>query len=177
MTTRAAASSTSLNSGTTPAGVWSHSPRTAAWARATAADSGNAKQGIGATSGGAPLADMKIAATVLTGCASAARRIASATSSPRVTSGGMKITSTLSTPSSRSNAARARSYWVALADAIMSTGLPTDAAAGRNDRSSVTVASESAGSRRPFASQRIGRKNAGPPALVRIATRRPRGTG
>ena len=59
----------------------------------------------------------------------------------------------------------------------MSTGLPTDAAAGRNDRNSATVASESGGSSRPCAAQASAARMPGPPALVTIATRPPLGTG
>ena len=135
------------------------------------------KHGIGATSGGAPRADMKMPATVLPGAASAARRTAPATSASFVTSGGMKMTRTESTRSSPSSTPSARSYCSAVADAIMSTGLPTDAAAGRNDRSAATVASDSGGTTRPCASHASAARMPGPPALVRIATRRPRGTG
>ena len=59
----------------------------------------------------------------------------------------------------------------------MSTGLPTLAAAGRNERSSARVSSQSVGSSRPLASQASAARMAGPPALVRIATRAPFGTG
>ena len=63
------------------------------------------------------------------------------------------------------------------ADASMSTGLPTAAASGRNVRSALVVASASAGSSSPCASQASAARMPGPPALVRIATRLPRGTG
>jgi hypothetical protein len=52
----------------------------------------------------------------------------------------------------------------------MSTGLPTLAAAGKNEHSASRVAALSGGSSRWFASHASAARMAGPPAFVRMAT-------
>src|ERR1700694_2914318 len=59
----------------------------------------------------------------------------------------------------------------------MSTGLPLDAAAGKNAASSARTFSENGGTTRPFASHASAHRIAGPPALVRMPTRLPAGSG
>ena len=107
----------------------------------------------------------------------AAPRIAAATAAGSVTSGGMKIAMMLSTDGSAATISSARRYCSGVAEAIMSTGLVTLAAGGRNFAQRRCVASASTGTSRPFASHASAARIAGPPALVTIATRRRRGTG
>ena len=59
----------------------------------------------------------------------------------------------------------------------MSTGFLTDASAGRNARRRSSVCETSGVTVRPRLSQASEAMIPGPPALVRMATRRPRGTG
>ena len=65
------------------------------------------------------------------------------------------------------------------ADAVasMSTGLPMLAAPERNPRNPVIVAGSNGGTARPNPSQASAARIPGPPALVRIATRLPEGSG
>ena len=80
--------------------------------------------------------------TVLVPLAAAAW-IARATSAGCVTSGGMKIAMTLSTSGSAATALMVRSNSPGVAEAIMSTGFVTLAAAGRKVRSRAWVSAES----------------------------------
>ena len=66
---RASCARRSLSRGIVPTGFCFHSPLAVTRERAIAADSGNAKQGIGARLGGAPSDRMKMPATGLAGCA------------------------------------------------------------------------------------------------------------
>ena len=59
----------------------------------------------------------------------------------------------------------------------MSTGFDTDEAAGRNERSSATVAALSSGTSRPCDSHVSAHRIPKPPAFVTMATRLPAGTG
>ena len=59
----------------------------------------------------------------------------------------------------------------------MSTGLARLASAGRSSASCVVVSGESSESSSPAASQASEQRMPRPPAFVRIATRRPRGSG
>ena len=59
----------------------------------------------------------------------------------------------------------------------MSIGLPKEAAGGRNSPSLACTSGESSGTSTPFAWQASAHMIPGPPALVTIATRSPRGTG
>ena len=80
-------------------------------------------------------------------------------------------------PSHPARAVIVRRYCSALAVAIMSTGLRTDASAGRKEASSACSSSGSGGTSRPTASQASAHMIAGPPALVTIPTRSPDGSG
>ena len=100
-----------------------------------------------------------------------------ATSAARAASGRTKIVTTASIASSPSRICSARSYWSAVAEAIMSTGLAVEASEGRISASRARVASESVSIRSPAASQASAHRIAGPPALVRTATRFPGGNG
>jgi hypothetical protein len=104
-------------------------------------------------------------------------RIARATSGAPVTSGGTKMTITASTFLSATSRRRACSYAGALAEAIMSTGFLTLASGARNPRSAFIVFGSSDGSVSPADSHASAAMIAGPPALVRMATRSPAGTG
>lgn len=119
--------------------------------------------------------------TLSTVCARSSPRApsisAAATSSARVTSGGMKITITASTPGSRPTIRIASRYCSAGAEASRSTGLETLASPGSTARSARWVSSASTGTSSPSATQVSAHRIPGPPALVRIATRRPRGGG
>ena len=77
-------------------------------ASASAADSGNAYDGIGDSAPGAPSARMNTPSTGLPGVPRAPSAMAPATSAGSVTRGGMKIVMTLSISSSRRIVASAR---------------------------------------------------------------------
>ena len=108
---------------------------------------------------------------------SAAAAIARATSAARAASGRTKIVTTASTASSASRIRSERSYWSAVAEAIMFTGLPVEASGARPSASRARVAADGGSIRRPAASQASAQRVPGPPALVSTATRSPRGSG
>ena len=108
---------------------------------------------------------------------SAAAAIARATSAARAASGRTKIVTTASTASSASRIRSDRSYWPAVAEAIMFTGLPVDASGASPSASRARVAADGGSIRRPAASQASAQRIPGPPALVSTATRSPRGSG
>ena len=108
---------------------------------------------------------------------SAAAAIPRATSAARVPSGRTKIVTTASTASSSSRTRSERSYWSAVAEAIMSTGFAVEASGGSPSASRSCVAADSGSIRRPSASQASAQRMPGPPALVSTATRSPRGSG
>ncbi len=85
-----------------------HCPYAVARASASAAASGNAYDGIGASAAGAPVERMNTPSTGLSRVPRAAVAIAAATESGSVTSGGMKIVMTLSIDSSPRIAVSAR---------------------------------------------------------------------
>ena len=106
-----------------------------------------------------------------------AAAISRATSSARVTIGGMKTTMIASTSSAAPSRRSDRPYCSALALATTSTGFPTAAWAGRPARSAAWVSSDNSGTSSPAASQASATRMPGPPPLVSTATRRPAGTG
>jgi hypothetical protein len=59
----------------------------------------------------------------------------------------------------------------------MSTGLPTAAVAGSSARSAAAVPADTGGTSSPCAAHASAARMPGPPALVRIAARRPGGRG
>src|ERR1700687_2641528 len=107
----------------------------------------------------------------------AARGMARITSGASVTRGGAKITISASRSGQAARVAIALLYASAPADAIMSTGFPVDAAAGRKAASSARTISGRAGTIRLLASQASAQRMAGPPALVMMPTRLPVGIG
>jgi hypothetical protein len=131
--------------------------------------------GMGASTSGAPCQPMNVAISGLPRVLTPRTALATFSASEMI--GGMKIAIMLSTFGSAATRSSTRAYDPAFADAIMSTGFVTLAAAGRNERSSFCVASERTGSSSPFASSASAARIAGPPAFVTIATRRPAGTG
>ena len=93
-------------------------------------------------------------------------------------SSGVTLTTiTRSAPSSASSASSARAYSLSPAEAIMSTGLPMLASAGRNERRVERVAGDSSAISSPRLTQASVAMIAGPPALVTIPTRSPAGSG
>ena len=70
-----------------------------------------------------------------------------------------------------------RRYCSAVAVAIMSTGLASEASAGRCSASAARTSSGSSGTSSPAASQASAHMIPGPPALVRMPTRGPAGSG
>ncbi len=93
-------------------------------------------------------------------------------------SSGVTLTTiTMSIPSSSSSVARARAYSPSAADAIMSTGLPTLASAGRKEARVARVCSENVAISSPRLTQASVAMMAGPPALVTMPTRLPAGSG
>jgi len=125
---RARSMSMPLSRGTTPGGRRRQSARSATRPSACAADSGNAYDGmVGRVSSprsasGTPDCPRKHDRIGLPFAAWAARPIARATSSARVTSGGTKIAITASIEASASVIRNASSYWPAVAPATRSTG-------------------------------------------------------
>ena len=107
----------------------------------------------------------------------AARPTASATSWAEATTGGTKRTMTASMPGSASTYGSTCSYVASVAEPSMSTGFATLASAGRTPRRAAAVSGESAGNSSPAASQASAQRIPRPPAFVRTATRRPRGSG
>ena len=89
----------------------------------------------------------------------------------------MKMTTSASTLGSRATIRIASRYWSAVADAIMSTGFATLASPAATSRSAAWVDSASERDLEASASQASAQRIPGPPALVRIATRRPLGGG
>jgi hypothetical protein len=120
---------------------------------------------------------MNVASTGLPGLPRAASTIAAATASDCVATGGMKITRTLSTLESERRRPSDFPYCSGPAVASMSTGFPTLAAAGRNALNRAIVSGWRGERSSPCAAQTSAERIPGPPALVRIATRRPFGTG
>ena len=101
----------------------------------------------------------------------------SATSSARVISGGTKIATTASMPSSAAISSIVARKSSSPAPAIMSIGFAVPASAGSRAASVARVRGSSTGTRRPAASHASAQEIPGPPALVMIATRSPRGSG
>src|ERR1700687_2538984 len=93
------------------------------------------------------------------------------------TSGGAKITISAWRSAQAARMAIALLYASGPADAIMSTGFPVDAAAGREAASYARTVAGRAGTTRPLASQASAQRMAGPPALVMMPTRLPAGMG
>ena len=89
----------------------------------------------------------------------------------------MKITISASIPSQSASVRIVPRYCSAVAVAIMSTGLSSDASAGRSSRSRARMSRGSSGTSSPAASQASAHMIPGPPALVMIPTLRPRGSG
>jgi hypothetical protein len=87
----------------------------------------------------------------------------------------MTITESISSEASSSR--RQALYWSGLAEAIMSTGLPAEASAARPARNLSCIAGENRGRSSPSADRASAARMPGPPALVRIPTRRPAGSG
>ena len=90
---------------------------------------------------------------------------------------GVKMTMSASTSSADSAVSTAWRYSAGPAEATMSTGLPTLATAGRNAEKRARVPAENSVTVSPAASHASTARMPGPPALVTIATRRPRGSG
>ena len=107
----------------------------------------------------------------------AAATIASATSFAWMPRGGMKDAMTASTPGSCRTSVSTSRYVVAVAEAMRSTGLRTTASSGTRSRMARCVSGVSSTTLSPADSHASVRMMAGPPALLTMATRLPRGSG
>ena len=105
------------------------------------------------------------------------RSMAAAMSREWMPSGGTKAARAASMPSSCSTHSSACSKLAASAEAIMSTGLRTEASAGRRVRSRSWVRADSSTTSRSWVSAASAAMMPGPPALVTMASRLPRGRG
>ena len=126
---------------------------------------------------GPPSADMNTVNTgTCRGSSSTASRIAAATTSVFVTSGGTNNTMIASIPSQPARIPMARRNDSG-DPSMVSTGLLRAASGGKNSARASRISPGRGGTVRPAASHASAARIPGPPPLVRMATRRPAGNG